>query len=51
MDDLYDMVKDNAALRRQRAAENGVGFELAASVIVVPNVPEKCLNSERAKAA
>jgi len=31
MDDLYDMVKDNAALRKQKAAEYGVGFELPAS--------------------
>jgi predicted secreted protein len=27
MDDLYDMVKANAALRKQKAAEYGVGFE------------------------
>jgi hypothetical protein len=35
MDDLYDMVKDNAALRKQKAAEYGVGFELPASIVVV----------------
>jgi len=28
MDDLYDMVKYNAAFRRQKAAEYGIGFEL-----------------------
>jgi hypothetical protein len=35
MDDLYDMVKDNAVLRKQRAAEYGVGFELPASIVAV----------------
>jgi hypothetical protein len=30
MDDLYDMVKDNAAFRKQKATEYGVGFELPA---------------------
>jgi len=35
MDDLYDMVKDNSALRKQKAAEYGVGFELPASVVAV----------------
>jgi hypothetical protein len=38
MDDLYDMVKENAAFRRLNAAECGVGFELPASI--VPNVPK-----------
>jgi hypothetical protein len=49
MDDLYDMVKDNAAFRKQKAAERGVGFELPASI--VPNVPKKQLKSKSAKAA
>jgi integrase len=35
MDDLYDMVKDNTVLRKQRAAEYGVGFELPASIVAV----------------
>ena len=35
MDDLNDMVKDNSALRKQKAAEYGVGFELPASVVSV----------------
>jgi hypothetical protein len=39
MDDLYDMVKDNAPFRKQQAVEYGIGFELPASV--VPNVPKK----------
>ncbi len=51
MEDLYDMVKDNAAFRRKKAAEYGVGFELPASVSVVPNVPKKRLKAKRAKAA
>ena len=33
MDDLYDMVKDNYVLRKQKAAEYGVGFELPASIV------------------
>ena len=49
MDDLYDMVKDNAAFRKQKAAEYGVGFELPASI--VPNVPKKRVKTKRAKAA
>ncbi|MGE5056981.1 MAG: tyrosine-type recombinase/integrase [Acidobacteriota bacterium] len=49
MDDLYDMVKDNAAFRKQKAAEYGVGFELPASV--VPNVPKKRAPTILAKAA
>jgi hypothetical protein len=49
MDDLYDMVKDNAAFRKQKAAECGVGFELPASI--VPNVPKKRVKAKRAKAA
>jgi hypothetical protein len=32
MDDLYDMVKDKAELRKKKALEYGVGFELPASV-------------------
>ena len=49
MDDLYDMVKDNAAFRNQKAAEYGVGFELPASI--VPNVPKMRVERKRAKAA
>jgi hypothetical protein len=49
MDDLYDMVKDNAAFRKQKAAEYVVGFELPASI--VPNVPKKRVKVKRAKAA
>ncbi|HWR14907.1 MAG TPA: site-specific integrase [Terriglobales bacterium] len=49
MDDLYDMVKDNAAFRKQKAAEYGVGFELPASI--VPNVPKNRVKVKRAKAA
>lgn len=49
MDDLYDMVKDNAAFRKQKAAEYGVGFEPPASI--VPNVPKKQSKSKSAKAA
>ncbi len=49
MDDLYDMVKDNTAFRKQKAAEYGVGFKLPASI--VPNVPKKRVNVKRAKAA
>jgi len=33
MDDLYDMVKDNAVLRKQKAAEYGVGSKLPASIL------------------
>jgi integrase len=51
MDDLYDMVKDNAVLRKQRAAEYGIGFVLPTSVSVVPNVPKICEKAEVAKAA
>ncbi len=49
MDNLYDMVKHNAALRKQKAAEYGVGFELPLSV--VPNVPKKSVRTKYAKAA
>ena len=38
MDDLYDMVKDNAAFRKQKAEEYGVGFDLPASIVL--NVPK-----------
>ncbi len=51
MDDLYDMVKDNPAFRKQKAAEYGVGFELPSSLSVVPNVPKKRGKTKRAKAA
>jgi hypothetical protein len=47
-DDLYDMVKDNAAFRRQKAAEDGIGFELPASASVVPKNRAK---AKHAKAA
>jgi len=46
MDDLYDMVKDNAALRKQRASEYGIGFELPTSVSIVPNVPKNAAKTE-----
>ncbi len=49
MDDLYDMVKDNAAFRKQKAAEYGVGFKLPVSI--VPNVPKNRVKVKRAKAA
>jgi len=32
MDDLYDMVKDNAVLRKKKAEEYGIGFEIPCSV-------------------
>ena len=51
MDDLYDMVKDNAGLKKKKAEQYGVGFQLPTSVSsVVPNVPKKqCkLGSEKA---
>jgi integrase len=53
MDDLYDMVKDNAALRKQKAAEYGVGFELPASIVPVncTECTEKRVKVKRAKAA
>ena len=40
MDDLYDMVKDNAVFRKQKAAEYQIGFELPVSASIVPNVPK-----------
>ena len=49
MDDLYDMVKDNAAFRKQKAAEYGVGFELPASI--VPKVPKNTAKTKSKKAA
>jgi integrase len=49
MDDLCDMVKDNAAFRKQKAAEYGVGFELPASI--VPNVPKNTAKGKTTKAA
>ncbi|MGA9508697.1 MAG: tyrosine-type recombinase/integrase [Candidatus Sulfotelmatobacter sp.] len=51
MDDLYDMVKDNAALRKQRASEYGIGFELPLSVSIVPNVPKNTVKTKSKKAA
>jgi len=41
MDDLYDRVRDNAAFRKEKAAEYGVGFELPTPF--VPNVPKNRL--------
>lgn len=38
MDDLYDMVKENAPFRKKKAEEYGVGFELPSALSVVPNV-------------
>jgi hypothetical protein len=51
MDDLYDMVKDNAAFREQKAAEYGIGFELPLSVSIVPNVPKNTAKTKTKKAA
>jgi len=51
MDDLYDMVKDNPVLRKQRAAEYGIGFELPTSVSIVPNVPKNTAKTKTKKAA
>ena len=51
MDDLYDMVKDNPALRKQRAAEYGIGFELPLSVSIVPKVPKNTAKTKSKKAA
>lgn len=51
MDDLYDMVKDNPAFRKQKAEEYGIGFELPSALSIVPNVPKKQLKSKSAKAA
>ena len=51
MDDLYDMVKDNTVLRKKKAEEFGIGFELPSSVSVVPNVPKKQRETSSAKAA
>jgi integrase len=48
MDDLYDMVKDNAAFRKKKAEEYGFGFELPS---VVPNVPKIVKKTEVKKAA
>ena len=50
MDDLYDMVKNNAAFRKQKAAEYGIGFKLPTLVSVVPNVPKKREKTKCAKA-
>ena len=41
MDDLYDMVKDNTALRKKKAEEYGIRFEIPSAVSFVPNVPKK----------
>ena len=51
MDDLYDMVKDNTALRKKKAEEYGVGFKLPGSVSMIPNVPKKQRKLGSAKAA
>ena len=51
MDDLYDMVKDNAAFRKLKAAEYGIGFELPISVSIVPNVPKNSAKTKPKKAA
>ena len=51
MDDLYDMVKENAVFRK-KAEEYGVGFKLSTSVSsVVPNVPKKQRKLGAVKAA
>jgi hypothetical protein len=41
MDDLYHMVKDNAAFRKKQADEYGFGFELLAALSVVPKEKAK----------
>jgi integrase len=51
MDDLYDMVKDNVAFRKQKAAEYGIGFELPTAVSIVPNVPKNSAKTKTKKAA
>ncbi|HVR26742.1 MAG TPA: hypothetical protein VMU26_25890 [Candidatus Polarisedimenticolia bacterium] len=51
MDDLYDMVKDNVALRKQRASEFGIGFELPLLVSIVPKVPKNTAKTKSKKAA
>jgi hypothetical protein len=51
MDDLYDMVKDNRVLRKRRAAEYGIGFELPTSVSIAPNVPKNKTKPNIKKAA
>ena len=51
MDDLYDMVQDNAAFRKRKAAECGIRFELPLSVPIVPNVPKIESKDEVEKAA
>ena len=38
MDDLYDKVKGNVALRKKLGKKCGIGFELSS---VVPNVPKE----------
>jgi len=48
MDDLYDKVKDDRALRKMWAEQCGFGFELPS---VVPNASKKEDQSEAAKAA
>ena len=49
MDDLYDMVRHNLALRKH--AEYGIGFELPVSASIVPNVRKKQRRTKSAKAA
>jgi hypothetical protein len=49
MDDLYDMVKDNAAFRKKKAEEFGIGFELPFSVSVVPEKQRKASSAEMRK--
>jgi hypothetical protein len=51
MDDLYDMLKHNAAFPKQKGAEYAIGFELPSSLSVVPNVPKKRGKTRAAKAA
>ncbi len=48
MDDLYDKVKDDVALRREWAEKCGFGFELPS---VVPNVPKKTAKPRAERAA
>jgi integrase len=48
MDDLYDKVKDDVALRKKWAEQCGIGFELCS---VVPSVPKRAAKSTAARAA
>jgi hypothetical protein len=51
MDDLYDVVKENTALRKKKAEEYGIGFELPSALSFVPNVPKKQRKLKQSNAA